>query len=83
MRRFVYEEPVSRPAIWSRRLVLFALAVIIVSILTLRLGEKTPQAFAPLLTGFIIAGLAMAVAVFAFVRIWARGLCLKRQLTPV
>ena len=73
MRRFVYEEPVSRPAIWSRRLVLFALAVIIVSILTLRLGEKTPQAFAPLLTGFIIAGLAMVVAVFAFVRIWARG----------
>lgn len=73
MRRFVYEEPVSRPAIWSRRLVLFALAVIVVSVLTLRLGEKTPQAFTPLLTGFLIAGLAMAVAVVAFMRIWVRG----------
>jgi uncharacterized protein (DUF1499 family) len=73
MRRFVYEEPVSRPAIWSRRLVLFALAVIVVSVLTLRLGEKTVQAFTPLLTGFLIAGLGMIVAVLAFVRIWVRG----------
>lgn len=73
MRRFVYEEPVSRPAIWSRRLVLFALAVVIVSVLTLRLGEKTPQAFAPLLSGLFLTALAMALAVLAFVRIWVRG----------
>lgn len=52
---------------------LFALAVVLVSFLSLRLGEKTPMSFFPLLTGFFLTGIGMLVAIVAFMRIWSRG----------
>lgn len=52
---------------------LFSGAVIIFAILTLRLGQKTPQAFIPLAGGLAITGLGMLMAVLAFIRIWIRG----------
>jgi uncharacterized protein (DUF1499 family) len=73
MRRFIYEEPVSRAAVWSRRIAVFALAVLLVSVATFRLGDKSMLALAPLVAGFALAGLAIQLAITAFVRIWFRG----------
>lgn len=51
----------------------FALAVVVVSVLTFRLGDKTLLALTPLVAGFVLAGAAIQLAVTAFVRIWSRG----------
>ena len=73
MRRYVFEEPVSRLALWSRRLALFSLAVLVVATLTFRLGTQSLQAMTPLVSGVLLAGIAGLLAVLAFVRIWVKG----------
>ncbi len=73
MRRYVFEEPVSRLALWSRRLALFALAVLVVAVLTFRLGTQSLQAMTPMVSGIFLAAIAALLAVLAFVRIWVTG----------
>ena len=46
-RRLVFEEPVSRAALWSRRLAWFSLAVLLLALLVFRTGEPSLQGLAP------------------------------------
>jgi uncharacterized protein (DUF1499 family) len=74
MRRLLIEEPVSRAAIWSRRIAWFSLAVtaIAVAIMRFQLVELTPG-FVALATGLGLALAAVGLALVAFVRIWTEG----------
>src|SRR5262245_35361733 len=74
-RRRIIEAPVSRLAIWARRLALFALAVAIIAIIIIR------RDYIEILPGLAtfggavgIAAIAMLFAVAAFVVIWREGL---------
>ena len=73
-RRRIAEEPMSRTALWARRLALFALVASILSIVIVRSGllEMKPAlvTFAGAL-GF--AGLSILLAFAAFVVIWRQG----------
>ncbi len=69
------DEPVSRLAAWSGRFALFALAVAVLSVIVLRSGTlETEPALATFAAALIFAGLAVLLAVAAFVVIWRRGL---------
>lgn len=73
-RRRLPDEPVSRLAIWARRLALFSLTVVLLSIIVARSGLLD---IIPVLVTFT-AGLVLAVAsillaVAAFVAIWRQG----------
>src|SRR5215831_13730611 len=74
-RRRISEEPISRLAIWARRLALFALAVALLAILVLRLD------FIEIVPGLATFGGAVGISVIAvlfelnaFVVIWREGL---------
>lgn len=74
-RRRLPDEPISRLAIWARRLALFSLTVVLLSIIIARSGLLD---IIPVLVTFT-AGLALAVAAIllafaAFVVIWRLGL---------
>jgi uncharacterized protein (DUF1499 family) len=74
-RRRVAEEPVSKLAIWSRRLALFAIAVVLLVIVIVNLGFLDPvPAIASLAGSLFFALVAMVLAVGAFVVIWRQGL---------
>src|SRR4051794_17527096 len=47
-RRLVFEEPVSRAAVWSRRLAWFALTALLLALLAFRLGEGRVEELAPI-----------------------------------
>jgi hypothetical protein len=68
------DEPVSRLAIWSRRLALFALAVAVLSIVIVRSGllEIVP-ALATFAAALIFAALAVLLSLPAYVVIWRQG----------
>ena len=70
----LHDEPMSRLAVWSRRLALFALAVAALSIVVLRsnLLEIVP-ALATFGAALVCAALAVLLAVPAFVVIWRQG----------
>jgi uncharacterized protein (DUF1499 family) len=74
-RRRMPEDPVSRLAIWARRLGLFALAVALLAVLLLQAGFIEP---APGLVTFggamVIAAFGALLALAAFVVIWNHGL---------
>ncbi len=74
MRRLIIEEPISRAALWSRQIAWFALAVTLISVAVLRFGvvDLVPG-FVALATGLGLAGLAIALALGAFLRIWTEG----------
>jgi uncharacterized protein (DUF1499 family) len=74
-RRPHHEEPVSKFAIWSSRLALFAIAVAALSVIIVRSGllEIVP-ALATFAAALIFAGLAILFAFAAFVVIWRQGL---------
>jgi hypothetical protein len=74
MRRLIIEEPVSRAAIWSRKIAWFALAVTAVAVAFMRFGlvDVLPGAIS-LATGLGLAALAVLMAFAAFVRIWMEG----------
>lgn len=72
-RRLVFEEPISRAAIWSRRLALFSLTVLVFAVLSVRFGTPSLQGLAPILGGYVFVLLALLLAVLAFVRIWREG----------
>jgi hypothetical protein len=74
-RRLYIEVRVSKLAIWSRRIVVFALPVVALAIALHRLGLVEYQvAYATLIAGFAVAAFGLLVAVAAFVAIWNEGL---------
>lgn len=72
-RRLVFEEPVSRAAMWSRRLAWFALAVLGLAILVFRMGEPGLEGLAPVAAAYVVVLLALLLALLAFMRIWQSG----------
>src|SRR5262245_25250227 len=74
-RRRIAEEPVSRLALWARRLALFALAVALIAVVVVRADfiEIVPG-LATFGGAVGIAVIAMLFAVAAFVVIWREGL---------
>ena len=74
MRRLIIEEPVSRPAKWSPMLAWFALAVTVMAVLLIRFRQVDYQSgFVALGAGLAIAGVAVAMSLMGFVRIWQEG----------
>ena len=74
-RRRVAEEPVSKLAMWSRRLALFAIAVVLLVIVIVNLGFLEPvPAIATLAGSLFFALVAMVLGFGAFVVIWRQGL---------
>lgn len=72
-RRLVFEEPVSRAAVWSRRLAWFSLTVLLLSVLAFRLAEPSIEGLAPIVGAYGFVLLALLLALVAFVRIWQSG----------
>ena len=72
-RRLVFEEPVSRAAIWSRRLAWFALAALLLAGLVFRTGEPSLQGLAPVAAAYVFVLLALLLSLLAFMRIWQSG----------
>lgn len=72
-RRLVFEDPVSRAAVWSRRLGWFSLAVLGVAVLAFRGAEPSEQGLAPILGAYVFVGASLLLAIIAFVRIWQAG----------
>lgn len=74
MRRLVVELPPSRAALWSGRLALFAASVLAIAVLLSRLDRiDLPAALTVLGAGMVLALAAVALAVSAFLVIWADG----------
>jgi uncharacterized protein (DUF1499 family) len=75
LRRYIHVEPTSKLAIWARRMALFALAAAFLSIIIVRWGFLEIK---PALTTFggalSFAGVALLLALAAFVVIWREGL---------
>lgn len=72
-RRLVFEEPISRSAVWSRRLAWFALTVLVLSVLQFRLGQGRVEQLAPIAAAYGFVLLALLLALAAFARIWQSG----------
>ncbi|MFL9823341.1 DUF1499 domain-containing protein [Rhodoplanes sp. SY1] len=73
-RRRLPEEPLSRFAVWSRRLVLFSLAVVLLAIVIARAGLlDTLPVLVTLGAGLVLAVLGILVAFVAFGVIWQSG----------
>ncbi|MCO5090705.1 DUF1499 domain-containing protein [Bosea sp. (in: a-proteobacteria)] len=72
-RRLVFTEPVSRAAVWSRRLAWFSCAVLMLSLLLVRLGEPSIEGLAPVAGAYVLVLAALGLAILAFVRIWHSG----------
>lgn len=72
-RRLVFEEPVSRAAIWSRRLALFGLTVVVLAVLIFRFGQPSLERLAPIAGAYAFVLVAFLLALAAFVRIWQDG----------
>ena len=73
-RRPFHDEPMSKVAVWSSRLALFAFAVAALSIIIVRSGllEIVP-ALATFAAALIFAGIAILLSFAAFVVIWRQG----------
>jgi hypothetical protein len=74
MRRLVLEQPPSRAAIWSNRVVLFALVVVAYGVVVVRGGQQGWPALAALGAGFGLAAVSLGLAGLAAVGIWRLGL---------
>lgn len=72
-RRLVFEEPISRAALWSRRLIWFAVTVMLLALVIFRLSEPSLQGLAPIGGAYLLVLLALGMAVLAFIRIWQAG----------
>jgi uncharacterized protein (DUF1499 family) len=73
MRRIIIEEPYSDSALWSRRLALFAAAVVGMGLVLARAGLDPTAVLAVIGSAIIIACLAMLCAGAAIVAIWRTG----------
>jgi hypothetical protein len=74
MRRKIFEEPVSRTAIWSRRMAWMGIAVTAIAVLLTRGGSIEQEAgLTAILSGLAFGVLAVILALAAFARIWMEG----------
>lgn len=74
MRRIVIIEPLSRSAVWSKRLALMALAVTAIALVLTRGRQIDLEAgMIAILGGLGFAMLALILALLAFARIWSEG----------
>jgi uncharacterized protein (DUF1499 family) len=74
VRRLIVDEPPSRLAIWSWRLVLFALAVAFLAVVLARGGfVETVPAFVILAAGLALAALGIVFALAGLIVIWFNG----------
>jgi uncharacterized protein (DUF1499 family) len=73
MRRIIIEEPYSDSALWSRRLALFAAAVVGTGLLLARAGLDPTAVLAVIGSAIVIACLAVLCAGAATVAIWRSG----------
>ncbi len=74
MRRIVLEQPLSRAAIWSVRLALFAVVVSLFGILVVRSGQQDMPGLAALGSGVALALLTFLITILGGIAIWNRGL---------
>jgi uncharacterized protein (DUF1499 family) len=75
LRRYLQEEPTSQLAVWARRMALFSLAATILSIVIVRSGLlEIKPALVTFGGALALAGLALLLALAAFVVIWREGL---------
>ena len=75
MRRLIVDEPVSRAAVWSQRLAIFALFVTAVAVLLARVHAADPAAALTVFAAAqIVAGFALLFAGAAVSVIWRDGL---------
>lgn len=72
-RRLVFEDPLSRAALWSRRLAWFAVAVLALSLLLVRLREPSLEGLAPIAASYVFVLASLLLAGVAFVGIWRHG----------
>jgi len=74
MRRLIVEEPVSRAAVWARRLALFSVAVAAVTVAIARFSPDSAESAAYAFeAGLTLSLAAIALACVAFVEIWRSG----------
>lgn len=73
MRRFIYDEPVTRFAVWSRRIALLALVVAGYAVLMLRSGVQDWRGAVTVGSALALVALAGLVALVAMVLIWRNG----------
>ncbi len=74
MRRLLLEEPVTRAGIGARSVAIFAVVVTAIGLVLVRNpNAETGPAFAVLVSGMALAVLALALAAFAFMRVWRDG----------
>ena len=73
MRHLIVEEPYSDSALWSRRLALFAMAVVLIGLVFARIGLDSTAVLAVVGSGIGIACLAMLCAGAAAIVIWRTG----------
>jgi uncharacterized protein (DUF1499 family) len=73
-RRRVIEEPPSRLAIWSRRIAVFAFAVVLLAIIIARADLlETEPVLVTFAAALVLALLAILVALASFVTLWING----------
>jgi uncharacterized protein (DUF1499 family) len=73
MRHLIIEEPFAESAIWSRRLAIFAIAVVATGLVLARLGLEPGAVLAVIGSAIILACLAVLCAAVAGVEIWQTG----------
>lgn len=73
MRRLIVEEPLSRAAVWSRRVAIFALATAIMAVGVARLGANPGGALAVFGAALTLAFVALLLSAAAAVVIWRTG----------
>lgn len=74
MRRLIVEEPVSRAAVWGRRMAWFSFPVLLSGVFLVRKGgdDLTPG-LAVISAAVLLALLALQFSLIAFIQIWSKG----------
>ena len=74
MRQLTIDEPVAPAALWSRRLIVFALTVALIGVVMTRLSATdVAGALAVLAAAFVFAAAAGLLALAALVKVWVSG----------
>jgi uncharacterized protein (DUF1499 family) len=73
MRRFIYDEPVTGFAVWSRRVAVLAMIVAGYAVLLVRGGAQDWRGAVTVGAAVGLCGLAALLAFIAFIRIWRLG----------
>jgi uncharacterized protein (DUF1499 family) len=73
MRRFIYDEPVTGFAVWSRRVAILALIVAGYAVMIVRGGAQDWRGAVTVGAAIALCALAGLLALIAFIRIWRLG----------